>query len=224
MSELELSQTHLNSVEGLESEETVVRQQGLFTASLVEPESSLPEGFRYQPEFLDSCAEAQLVQMIETLELKPFEFHGYLGNRRVVSFGLRYNYDRREVLPAPEPPAFLDSLRAKAAEFGGFSPHHLKQVGINEYRAGAGIGWHRDKPEFGDVIGVSLVSPAKMRFRERHGQQWIRQVIVVEPRSIYVLSGPARMRWEHSIPPVSRLRYSIMFRTLVGTTRVRSRG
>jgi alkylated DNA repair dioxygenase AlkB len=192
----------------------VVEQQNLFTASLDESRSSLPEGFRYQPGFIDSGTEAQLVRMMETLELKPFEFHGHLGNRRVVSFGLRYNYDLREVLPAPELPAFLHGLRAKAAEFAGFSPYQLKQVGVNEYKAGAGIGWHRDKPEFGEVIGVSILAPAKMRFRHRPGEKWLRRAILLEPRSIYLLSGPSRTRWEHSIPPVSRLRYSIMFRTL----------
>lgn len=91
----------------------------------------------------------------------------------------------------------------------------FKQVGINEYKPGAGIGWHRDKPQFGDVIGISLLSPAKMRLRQREAEKWLRRAIVVQRRSIYLLSGAARTPWEHSIPPVDALRYAIMFRTLV---------
>jgi alkylated DNA repair dioxygenase AlkB len=108
----------------------------------------------------------------------------------------------------------LNGLRARAAEFAGYSAQDVKQVGINEYRAGAGIGWHRDKPEFGDVIGISLVKPAKMRLRKQYGNRWERHSIVLQPRSIYVLSGISRSEWEHSIPPVDELRYSIMLRTL----------
>lgn len=174
----------------------------------------MPEGFRYQPDFIDPQTEADLVQHLRMLELKPFEFHGHLGNRRVVSFGLRYNYDQREVQNAPQIPTFLDDLRAKAAAFANRSAHEVKQVGINEYRPGAGIGWHRDKPEFGDVIGVSLLMSAKMRLRKQDGQKWERRLLVLQPRSIYLLSGASRREWEHNIPPVEKLRYSIMFRTL----------
>jgi alkylated DNA repair dioxygenase AlkB len=132
----------------------------------------------------------------------------------VVSFGLRYNYEQRDVQSAPQIPTFLDDLRAKAAAFANRSAQEVKQVGINEYRAGAGIGWHRDKQEFGDVIGASLLTPAKIRLRKQHGQKWERRALVLQPRSIYVLSGASRREWEHSIPAVEELRYSIMFRTL----------
>jgi alkylated DNA repair dioxygenase AlkB len=191
----------------------MARQRRLF-GDATEGIASMPEGFRYQPDFIDPQTEAALVQHLRMLELKPFEFHGHLGNRRVVSFGLRYNYDQREVQNAPQIPTFLDDLRAKAAAFANRSAHEVKQVGINEYRPGAGIGWHRDKPEFGDVIGVSLLMSAKMRLRKQDGQKWERRLLVLQPRSIYLLSGASRREWEHSIPPVEKLRYSIMFRTL----------
>src|SRR5580658_756643 len=177
----------------------------------------MPEGFRYQPDFIDSEIERDLVGHLQTLELKPFEFHGHLGNRRVVSFGLRYNYDQREVQSAREIPPFLDELRAKAAEFAGRSAQEVRQVGVNEYRAGAGIGWHKDKPEFGIIVGVSLLAPSTMRFRRRHNKEWIRISHTLKPRSIYILSGEARKDWEHSIPPLDALRYSITFRTLSRT-------
>lgn len=193
----------------------MARQRQLF-GDATEDTASMPEGFRYQPDFIDPQTEADLVQHLRMLELKPFEFHGHLGNRRVVSFGLRYNYDQREVQSAPQIPTFLDDLRAKAAAFANRSAHEMKQVGINEYRPGAGIGWHRDKSEFGDVIGVSLLMPAKMRLRKQDGQKWERRSLVLQSRSIYLLSGAARREWQHSIPPVEELRYSIMFRTLAG--------
>lgn len=191
----------------------MARQRRLF-GDATEGIASMPEGFRYQPDFIDPQTEAALVQHLRMLELKPFEFHGHLGNRRVVSFGLRYNYDQREVQNAPQIPTFLDDLRAKAAAFANRSAHEVKQVGINEYRPGAGIGWHRDKSEFGDVIGVSLLMSAKMRLRKQDGQKWERRLLVLQPCSIYLLSGASRREWEHSIPPVEKLRYSIMFRTL----------
>jgi alkylated DNA repair dioxygenase AlkB len=191
----------------------VARQRQLF-GDATEDTASMPEGFRYQPDFIDPQTEADLVQHLRMLELKPFEFHGHLGNRRAVSFGLRYNYDQREIQSAPQIPTFLDDLRAKAAAFANRSAHEMKQVGINEYRPGAGIGWHRDKSEFGD--GVSLLMSAKMRLRKQDGQKWERRLLVLQPRSIYLLSGASRREWEQNIPPVEKLRYSIMFRTLAG--------
>jgi alkylated DNA repair dioxygenase AlkB len=198
---------------------TTAEQKQLFSDASADTGPSLPEGFRYQNEFIDRQMESQLVAELQTLELKRFEFHGHLGNRRVISFGWRYNYERREVQKADEAPSFLGGLRAKAAEFAGWSPEDLKQVGINEYKPGAGIGWHRDKPQFGDVIGISLLSVAEMRLHKRDAQKWMRRAVVLQPRSIYVLSGPARQEWEHSIPPVSTLRYAIVFRTLAGDSR-----
>jgi alkylated DNA repair dioxygenase AlkB len=192
----------------------VVKQMGLFASSASERTPAVPEGFRYQPEIITEQEEAELVEQLQKLDWKPFAFHGYEGNRRVVSFGLRYNYDRREVETASAPPAFLDFVRQKVADFTRRPPQDFKQIGINEYRAGAGVGWHRDKPQFGDVVGISLLAPTKLRFRRCQGTSWIRATHVVQPRSAYLLSGPARQVWEHSVPPLSSLRYSLMFRTL----------
>ena len=151
---------------------------------------------------------------LQKLELKPFEFQGHLANRRVTSFGLRYDYSRRTVEAASEFPPFLNELRAKAAEFAGCDVSEFRQAGVNEYRPGAGIGWHKDKELFGIVVGVSLLAPAMMRFRRAQGRGWARLAQTIAPRSMYVLSGEARTEWEHSIPPVDQLRYSLTFRTL----------
>lgn len=192
----------------------LLNQQHLFPDAEASAVPLLPEGFRYQAEIISEAEEAQLVRALGILELKPFEFHGFFGNRRVASFGLRYDYSRGGVAKAEEPPEFLAELLKKVAEFSGHAVGDFEQIGINEYRPGAGIGWHRDKAQFGDIVGVSLLAEARMRFRKRDGKTWKRASHLLEPRSIYILGGEARRIWEHSIPPVTSLRYSLTFRTL----------
>jgi alkylated DNA repair dioxygenase AlkB len=173
-----------------------------------------PEGFRYERELLTADEEAALARELAGLAFEPFDFHGYLANRRVVGFGFRYDYARRSVAAAPPIPAFLAPLRQRIAAFAERPPEAFVQVLINEYRPGAGIGWHRDKPQFGEVVGVSLLAPCTLRFRRKDGESWERRSLSAEPRSAYLLTGAARSVWEHSIPPLDRLRYSITFRTL----------
>jgi len=173
-----------------------------------------PEGFRYQAEFIKSAEETALVSSISQLDLKPFEFHGYFGNRRVVNFGFRYNFNQRSVEQAETIPPFLRDLLIRAAAFAEQDHDAIRQVGINEYRTGAGIGWHKDKQEFGIIAGISLGSSAVMRFRRKLGNGWQRVSWTLDPRSIYLLSGAARSEWEHSISPCNGLRYSITMRTL----------
>jgi alkylated DNA repair dioxygenase AlkB len=201
-------------------EDLMVRQNTLFPEVEVRPAETVPRGFRYQDEIITEEEQVALAESLERLELKPFEFHGHVGNRRVVSFGLKYDYSRRAVEGASAMPSFLDGLLVRVAEFAGKDPDSFRQVGVNEYRAGAGIGWHKDKPEFGIVVGVSLLAAATMRFRKTQGAGWRRISHTVRPRSIYILDGEARTEWEHSIPPVSELRYSITFRTLAKGLRV----
>jgi alkylated DNA repair dioxygenase AlkB len=174
----------------------------------------LPEGFRYHPDLLAFEEEEALARELAALPFKPFDFHGYLANRQVVSFGYRYDYDRRAVVEAAPLPPFLVSLRTKIAAAFDRPEDAFQQVLINEYRPGAGIGWHRDKAQFDEVVAVSLLAPCVLRFRRKAGETWDRASLTVEPRSAYLLSGPARREWEHSIPAVDRLRYSITLRTL----------
>lgn len=143
----------------------MVRQNSLFPGRESKLEQSTPPGFRYQENAITEKEEAALVASLKDLELKPFEFHGHVGNRRVISFGLRYDYSRRTVETASGFPSFLEELRAKVAEFAGRGVNEFRQAGINEYRPGAGIGWHKDKPQFGIIVRVSLLAPATMRFR-----------------------------------------------------------
>lgn len=189
-------------------------QHILFPEIGAAPPEAEPRGFRYREEIVSEEEEAALAASLAQLDLKPFEFHGHIGHRRVVSFGLEYDYSRRSVDRAAEMPGFLAELLARAAEFAGCDPAAFRQVGVNEYRSGAGVGWHRDKPQFGIIVGVSLLGPATMRFRKADGPRWMRVSHRLQPRSIYILSGEARTQWEHSIAPVDHLRYSINFRTL----------
>lgn len=189
-------------------------QGDLFDASGRALPASLPEGFSYQPELIDRDEERELIRHIRGLPFEPFDFHGHLANRQVVGFGLRYDYERRQVLEAPRIPDFLLPLRAKVAKFAGVAASEFAQVLINEYRLGAGIGWHRDKPHFEIVAGVSLLAPCSFRLRRKSGTAWDRETIELEPRSIYLMAGPSRNEWEHSIPPVEQHRYSVTFRTM----------
>jgi alkylated DNA repair dioxygenase AlkB len=172
----------------------------------------LPEGFRYEPAFLSPDEERRIVRHVEALPFKEFEFQGFLGKRRVVSFGWRYDFNDRKLRKADDMPEFLLPLRRRAAAWAGLEPAAFQHALVTEYSPGAGIGWHRDKAVFDEVVGVSLLAACDFRFRRRHGDKWERATVVAEPRSAYLLSGPARTEWEHSIPAVDHLRYSITFR------------
>jgi alkylated DNA repair dioxygenase AlkB len=173
-----------------------------------------PEGFRYQAEMLSPDEEKELVEHIRELSLKEFEFHGFTGKRRVVYFGWRYDFAEQTLQPTEEMPAFLHKVRERAAAFANLAPSDLPHALVTEYSPGAAIGWHRDKGVFDQVVGVSLVSACNFRFRRKIGTTWERYSLMMEPRSIYLLSGAARTEWQHSIPGVDTLRYSITFRSL----------
>lgn len=175
----------------------------------------LPEGFRYRSELISSGDEDGLLARMCKLPFRDFEFHGHTGKRRVVSFGWHYDFSGRRLQKAGNIPNYLLALRQVAASFGGMEPEELQHVLVTEYGPGAGIGWHRDKAVFGEVVGISLLSPCVFRMRRAVAKgKWERVNMVAEPRSAYLLSGPARYEWEHSIPQTDALRYSITFRSL----------
>jgi alkylated DNA repair dioxygenase AlkB len=133
----------------------------------------------------------------------------------VVSYGWRYDYADATLRPSDPIPTFLLSLRAQAAAFSGIVAGALQQILINEYAPGAGIGWHRDKPMYEDVVAVSLGASCALRLRRKRGDGWERITQAVQPRSAYLLRGAARREWQHSIPAVEQLRYSVTFRNFV---------
>jgi alkylated DNA repair dioxygenase AlkB len=176
--------------------------------------SALPEGFRYEREVISAAEERALVDEVKTLPLREFQFHGYVGKRRTVSYGWRYDFAEEVLHRTEDIPPFLEALRETAARFAGLRAAELQQVLVTEYDAGAGIGWHRDKAVFGDVVGISLLAPCTFRLRRQLGPKWERASITAEPRSAYLLRGPSRTEWEHSIPGVEGLRYSVTYRNL----------
>jgi alkylated DNA repair protein (DNA oxidative demethylase) len=173
-----------------------------------------PQGLHYTSELIDRDEERALVDAVAALPFAPFQFHGFEGNRRTVSFGLHYAFDGSGLRAADPIPDFLMPVRDKAAAFAGVDPRALMHLLVIEYAPGAGIGWHRDRPVFDEVVGISLLAPARLRFRRKAGAKWERHAVIVEPRSVYLLTGAAREEWEHSIPPLETLRYSLTFRTL----------
>ena len=197
----------LSSSNGNNGKEPSLRDAG-------SPAMLMPEGFHYWPELIPEEEEAALLKSVSGLEFKPFEFRGFLGNRRVIAFGWRYDFNDSSLKRAAEIPAFLLPVRERAAKAAGVAPAAIEQAMVTEYSPGAAIGWHRDRSIFGDVIGISLASQCTFRFRRKIGEKWDRASIILDPRSAYLLDGPARADWEHSIPAVAALRYSITFRTM----------
>ena len=188
-------------------------QMDLFGAPAA-PARAWPPGFRYAPDVVPPDMEEALLREVRALPFREFEFQGYTGKRRVVSFGWRYDFEARRLEQASDIPGFLLALREHAARFAGLEPGQLQQVLVTEYAPGAGIGWHRDKAVFGDVVGISLLAACTFRLRRALDGGWERVNLVAEPRSAYLLRGESRTVWEHSIPPVDALRYSVTWRNL----------
>jgi alkylated DNA repair dioxygenase AlkB len=176
--------------------------------------SAGPAGLRYEPEFISEATENELVSRISELPLQPFQFGAFEGKRRVASFGFRYDYEQRKLREAYSIPAWLTSIIAGVEHFGELSPGNVRQILCTEYDVGVGIGWHRDKPHFDQVFGLSLGASCRFRFRRAVGDKWERFALIAEPRSLYLMSGESRHVWEHSIPAVEQRRYSITFRTM----------
>jgi hypothetical protein len=181
---------------------------------LLAPDPIPIEGFAYQPDLVPPDMERALVARFVALDFKEFEFHGFFGKRRVVSFGVRYDFGDSRVHEAPDIPDFLHPLWDLAGTFAGLEPSALRHALVTEYQPGAGIGWHRDRPVFKDVVGISLLSPCRFRLRRRAGTAWQRHALTLAPRSAYLLRGAVREQWQHSIPMQQQLRYSVTFRTL----------
>jgi alkylated DNA repair dioxygenase AlkB len=181
--------------------------------------ADIPDGFLHRDSFVSAEEESTLLADIQRIEFSTFEMRGVVARRRVAFFGA--SYDKGDA-PSPPIPEFLFALRNQLAAWAGVDPDAFAMSLINEYRPGAPIGWHRDAPQYGIVAGLSLLSPCRMRFRpyvspSDASKQGIRRTtheIVLLPRSAYVMTGESRSHYEHSIPAVERLRYSITFRTL----------
>jgi alkylated DNA repair dioxygenase AlkB len=186
-----------------------VNQLALFDDQIADP-----KGLRYTREFVSPATEQELIARIAELPLKPFQFGAFEGHRRVKSFGFRYDYSLQRLQPSEAIPEWLAAIAREVERFGELPQGSVRQILCTDYDVGVGIGWHRDKPHFDKVFGLSLGSACKLRFRRRHGEKWERFTLLAEPRSLYLMDGEARTRWEHSIPAVEQRRWSITFRTM----------
>jgi alkylated DNA repair protein (DNA oxidative demethylase) len=175
----------------------------------------VPEGLVYEPGLLSPEEERAVLDELERLEFHAIRMHGVVARRTARHFGLDYDYERRGVIGDAEPmPEWLLGVRLHAAELAAVDPGELVEGLVQRYPEGAQIGWHRDAPQFGTVVGISLLAPCRMRFRRDAGAVRRQHEVELEPRSGYVLAGPARTAWQHHVPPTKSLRYSITFRTL----------
>jgi DNA oxidative demethylase len=177
--------------------------------------AELPEGLVYQPDLLSQPEAAQLLGILTSLEFHEIQMHGQVARRTARHYGIAYDYDNPARSEEGEPlPDWLLPVRDRIAQLARVEPEELVEALVQHYPPGAPIGWHRDAPKFGIVAGVSLASPARMRFQRGRGEKREVTEIVLEPRSAYVLTGKSRWSWQHSIPPAKEDRYSITFRTL----------
>ena len=172
------------------------------------------EGFTLWPDFVSAAEERALEAAIDAAPLRPFQFGQWQGKRLTTYYGHGYDFGRARLVAAPPLPEWLSSLAQRVAERTGQPPGAYVQALVIRYDAGAGIGWHRDGPQFGAVAGLSLTNPVRLRLRRRTVAGFERRAVWLPPRSLYRLEGPARWEWEHSILPVERTRRSITLRTM----------
>jgi len=181
------------------------------------PASDLPEGLILGGGQVTPREEAALIARIDGAGLAPFRFHGWLGKRLTASFGHGYDFGQGRLVEAPPMPRWLLSLRQRLALWAGLDPASFVQALVIRYDPGAGIGWHRDRPQFDHVIGLSLGHATPLRLRRRLPDgKFERRMVPLEPRSAYSLTGPARWEWQHAILPVAEPRWSVTFRSLRG--------
>lgn len=174
-----------------------------------------PEGLVYRRDFISADEERELIAEIDRHEFQEVRMRGQVARRTVLHFGWDYDYDGWKIYPTTLPPPLLRALADRAAEAAGIQPESLEQFLVMRYPPGATIGWHRDAPMFGTpVIGVSLLYPCAMKFRRAQGEGFEQYTQLLEPRSLYILGGAARSEWQHSIPAIKGLRYSITMRTV----------
>jgi alkylated DNA repair dioxygenase AlkB len=183
-------------------------------ATLFDNDPVTPAGLRHADDFLTRAEEQTLLDRFAALEFHEVRMRGVVARRRVVQYGWKYSFESFRMTDGPPLPEFLIPFRDRAAAFAGLPADSLSEALLTEYAPGATIGWHRDAPGFGVVVGISLGSPARFRFRRGRTGAWETTEIRLNPRSIYVLEGAARSEWQHSIPAGNELRYSITFRTL----------
>lgn len=178
-------------------------------------QSAAPSGLIFVPDFLTQNEESDLLRFIQTLEFRTLQMHGVTAKRRVKQYGWHYAFQSYKLTPTDPIPADFTDIGHRAAALASIHPSEWAEALVIEYATGAGIGWHRDAPAFGIVAGISLGGACRMRFQTGTGTDRTSYALELPPRSIYLLTGEVRTKWQHMIPPTKELRYSITFRTLL---------
>jgi alkylated DNA repair dioxygenase AlkB len=174
-------------------------------------------GFEYHPDFVSAGECARLLDAIAAMPLAQARYKQFTARRRVLHFGGRYDFSSNELLPVGPLPEILMPLRGRVAGAAGVEAQMLTHAMVAEYQPGVQLGWHRDVPDFELVAGLSLGSAARLQFRPYPPKEPARKHYfnaTLDPGSLYILRGPARWEWQHRVPPVAQLRYSVTFRTL----------
>ncbi|WP_174292429.1 alpha-ketoglutarate-dependent dioxygenase AlkB [Sphingomonas bacterium] len=184
-------------------------------------DTPLLPGLMTSNDFITEAEERLLIERIDAADLSPFRFQGWTGKRLTMSYGWAYDFDAGQLGKADPFPDWLLPIRDRAARFARLPEAELVQALLIRYDPGAGIGWHRDRPAFEHVVGISLGAPATMRFRRRHAERFERVSAPLPPRGVYQLSGEARHDWEHSIVEMEHTRWSLTFRSLAAGKRSR---
>lgn len=184
------------------------------TATLDLFDAPVVAGLAQREDFLSAAEEADLIAHIDAESLSPFKFQQWTGKRLTRSYGWSYDFESGSFAPAEPIPDWLQNVKARAAEFAGLQPGDLVQALLIRYDPGAGIGWHKDRPVFEHVVGISLGNAATLRLRRRTAAGFERAKAQLPPRSIYHLSGEVRHQWEHSIAAMDVPRWSVTFRSL----------
>lgn len=180
--------------------------------ALLEDADIFPFGLSYHPEFISEVEEADLLKVIDELQFSSFEMHGVEAKRKIVHFGMKYDFLSRKASQIEATPEWLNDLKSRAQRF---VDKEIQQALVTYYPEGAGIGWHHDAPAFESLMGISLNSSCRMMLRKGQVRDWEKKELILEQRSLYVMEGEARWKWQHHIPSVKSPRYSITFRTLI---------
>src|SRR5688572_6122105 len=181
---------------------------------LFAPDAPVIAGLRLVPDAVTPAEERRLSAQVDAAPLQPFEFGQWRGKRLTAHYGSAYDFSRSRLGEAPPLPDWLIDLRERLAPLAGAEPEQLVAALLIRYDPGAGIGWHRDRPQYGEVFGLSLGAPCVMRLRRRTADGFERRKLALPPRSLYRLMDEVRWDWEHSIAPLEVTRRSVTFRTL----------
>lgn len=186
-----------------------------FQGELFREEAPVVPGLTLVADAVNPDEERTLIARIDAAPLEPFKFGQWRGKRMTTHYGSAYDFSRGRLDRAPPLPDWLLVLRGRVAPLVGLEPRELLAALLIRYDPGAGIGWHRDRPQYGEVLGLSLGADATMRLRRRTEAGFERRNVLLPARSLYRLSGEVRWEWEHSIAPMEQTRWSVTFRSLL---------